>query len=213
MSALDRLREEMAETVRRWQFTDTAGDWVEVSAVVDVLIEGWRVEMKMIPATRERFYVITTPRRPASALEKLMDQAQDARLEWLRNGDEAVPPPPSVTTLDLLNQRVWWITGDKNAVRLDDMSPAHRVNLLRFLRRNAMGYQTSEWMSGLFDHAPDEVVDMAVEEDPERWLGRQELVRRLKKLIRRDRRHGYEHEDGPALDEGRLVAYERFPDD
>lgn len=208
----------MAETVRRWQFTQTAGDWVEVSAVVDALIEGWRVEMKMVPATRERFYVITTPRRPASALEALMDQAQDARLEWLRNGDEAVPPPPSVTTRDLLGQQVWWMTGDKNAVRLDDMSPRHRVNLLGFLRRNAMSYQTSEWLSGVFANAPDEIADAAAEEDPQHWLGRQELVRRLKKLIRRDRRRGEVYEyDGPPLDEGRLdegrlVAYERFPD-
>lgn len=212
MSALSRLREEMAETVRRWQFTNT-GDAVSVSDVVDVLVEGWRVEMKMLPATRERFYVITTPRRPASAMERLMDEAQDARREWLRNDDEAVPPPPSVTTMDLLEQRVWWITGDKNAVRLDDMSPQHRVNLLRFLRRNAMSYQFAEWTSGMFADAPDEVVDQAAEEDAQVWLGRQELVRRLKKLIRRDRRHGFVAEDGPPLDEGRLVAYERFPDE
>lgn len=213
MSAVQRLREEMAEAVRRWQF-DNPGDLVEVNEVVGALVEGWRVEMKMIPATRECFYVITTPRRPASAMERLMDEAQDARREWLRNGDEVVPPPPSVTTMDLLDQRVWWITGDKNPVRLVDMSPRHRVNLLGFLQRRAGLYQMSEWMSGIFADAPDEIVDMAAEEDPQVWLNRRELVRRLRKLVRRDRRRGEVHVyDGPPLDEGRLVAYERFPDE
>lgn len=205
----------MTETVRRWQFTDTGGGWVEVSAVVDALIEGWRVEMKMIPNTRERFYTITTPRRPASALERLMDDARDQRDEWLYRCDhESVPPPPSVTTRDLLTQRTWWITGDKSAVRLVDMSPEHRVNLLAYLRGRADQYQLAEWTSGLFDGAPDEVTDQAAAEDAQHWLGRQELVRGLKKLIRRDRRRGEVHVyDGPAIDEGRLVAYERFPDE
>lgn len=189
MSALERLREDMAQAVRAWQCTPAGGGLVEAAAVIAVLTENWRVEMKLSPSTRERHYVITTPKRPANALEKLADEARAARDEWLyRCDDEDVPPPASVSTMDLLGQRVWWIDGLKRAVRLDDMEPSHRLNLLAFLKRNAERYQWAEWTSGVFDNAPDEVADAAVAEDALRWLGRQELVRRLKKLVRQDRR-------------------------
>lgn len=143
MSALARLREDMKNAMRTWMSTPASGgEMVDMTDVVDTLTGGWWVEMKRSPSTRERHYVITTPSRPPSGIERLMDEARAARDDWVYSrADESVPPPMSVTMPDLLNQRVWWITGDKQAVRLDDMTPSHRVNLLAHLRRRAPGLQ------------------------------------------------------------------------
>lgn len=185
MGHLEQLRAEMVLAVRNWQLANDR--YADLEKAVDLMTQGWTATKKTRHKGPERYYSITTPDREPTGPEKENDAAREARDEWLyRTDDESVPPPLSVTTRDLLNQRVWWIAAEQRVMRVADMTPEHRVNLLAHLNKRALGLQTDEWMSGLFLNAPDEVADQAAAEDPVHWLHRQEFVRHLKKLIRKD---------------------------
>lgn len=184
---LEQLRAELIEAARPWvKDSLTARQWL--NNLVAMLTEDWQVEKQRVRGGPERFYTITTPWRPPTVLEVERDREREDRAEWHRRGDDDVPPPPSMSMLEILDQRVWWITSDKQVMRVDDMTPEHRVHLLAHLKRRAPSLQLQEWSSGLFNDAPDDVAEQAAEEDPMEWLGRQEFVRRLRKLIRKDNR-------------------------
>lgn len=187
MGHLEQLQAEMMLVVRNWQLVN--GKPADLELAVRLMTAGWRATKKTRHKGPERFYEVITPDREPTGPERELDTAREARDEWVyRTHDESVPPPLSVTTRDLLDQKVWWIAAEQRVMRIDDMTPEHRVNLLAHLNKRALGLQMDEWMSGLFLGAPDEVADQAAEETAIHWLHRQPLVRRLKTLIRRDRK-------------------------
>lgn len=188
MDGLAQLRADMAEVGRLWvKNPHRNGEWLDNFIVA--LTADWKVEKKRVRDGAQRYYEITTAHREPNPAEVESDAAHEARDEWLyRRGDSDAPPPSSVTTRDLLNQQVWWIAGDGRAIRLTEMTPDHRVNLLFHLRRWAPSLQIREWNSGIFLNAPDEVADMAAEQDPIEWLHHHPFVKRLRKLIRKDNR-------------------------
>lgn len=141
------------------------------------------------------FWEIGTAPRELTADERTEREAQEARSSWVY-GDHSTPPPVGVRLGDLLRQSGWWITKDRQVLRLEDMAPTHRANTLAMLRRGAVKIHESEtwrWMTG----APDDVVDSAIAETsgtPEerqarawKWLRKQPLVKRLRELVKADR--------------------------
>lgn len=101
-------------------------------------------------------------------------------------------------TLDTIEQDVTWITRDGRALKLEDMEPSHRRNVLRMLERRAVGLNqlafrryfvfplggapTSDGASMMFEHA----MDQFIEQHPSDWLREQPLVRRLRTLVDED---------------------------
>lgn len=118
-------------------------------------------------------------------------------LHFLEPGEECGDPecaathvaPPRVHPLD--QDRVWQ-TADGRTMRLEDMSPSHRVNVVNLIKRQALqlavGYWWSIWTSPL---APQgDMAQLAVEQeeraaldDPVAFVMRSPLVQRLTRLI------------------------------
>lgn len=137
---------------------------------------------------------ITTPWRPLDEREQeVMDRQREA-VEWQYGGREKrrkVPPPPGVSILSLLEQAKWWQPGGRDPVKLKDMEPEYRANLLDWLWARAQGLHF-QYLAGAFSEgAPDEVMNDAEHEmthgDHHQWLRGQPLYARLKKLVDRDR--------------------------
>lgn len=105
------------------------------------------------------------------------------------------PPPLLVPNYRLLSQDVWWITGDKRVIKLQDMILPHKKNLLAYLLRCAKRYKFQYTTSIIFGPQPsgdaandcfDMMIDQLEEEDSLKWMLRQPFVVRLQKLIKRD---------------------------
>lgn len=163
-------------------------DWPVSQAVgvVGKITQDWRVRRHETASGVS--YTVETPVRPLTEAEQERQRAwrelAEARREWL-DGEQDTPPPASVTIFDLLDQGVWWRTGAGVNLRLVDMTPPHRSNLLEFMKRNAMRWHVGEVMGfpDFFGDAPDEVLEPSSE-----WLKRQELYQALKKLVKKDRK-------------------------
>lgn len=113
-------------------------------------------------------------------------------------GDQSEPPPEGVGLLGLLDQRVWWRPKDAEPLRLEEMEPSHRAHLLAFLRRNAARYKSAEWsfLSSTGGHHGDmagdmldSIMDELLETKPQNWIEQQPLVKRLRKLVEKDRKN------------------------
>lgn len=115
---------------------------------------------------------------------------------------EQGPPPRGVSILQLLEQRVWWQPRNEEPVKLNDMAPSHRANLLSFLRRNAGRYKIAADYSFIGmasgpmgpggDMATDAVesaMDELFEMPARKWIDSQPFVKRLRKLVARDERN------------------------
>lgn len=107
-----------------------------------------------------------------------------------RLGEPTPKPPPvlgpkraSVLWLIAEQDEVWWPKG-RGPVRLEDMTPQHRANTLRLLRRNCL--MTHFAWTNQFLGAPEDVIDEVFRETPEKWIERQPLVRRLARLVAED---------------------------
>lgn len=161
----------------------------DVEPAVKALLADWRVQRHETASGVE--YTIKTPRRPLNQMEedrrRQWRELQQARREWL-NSESAEPPPPSVNALDLLGQTTWWRTRDSTVMRLTEMTPSHRSNLLEYMKKNSFGWQMKEYLStpaAFFGEGmPEEVID----ENPDAWMKRQPLYRALKKLVKKDRK-------------------------
>lgn len=98
--------------------------------------------------------------------------------------------PIPTDTMSLMNQDVWWIDRQGSSHELATMDPRHRANLLPFLVRNALLYNTRCWFDHIryapTGHMSDGVADAmdAIEAelglDPKVWLEQTPLVRRLR---------------------------------
>lgn len=90
-------------------------------------------------------------------------------------------------TYALFQQDVWWRTRDGRWLRIEEMAPSHRDNLIRYLRRTADRWNLSCWfdvMSVPSPEHPSDGVALALEElfrDLERddWLERTPLMKKL----------------------------------
>jgi hypothetical protein len=102
-------------------------------------------------------------------------------------------PPIPTTTFELFYQDTWWVAKDGRVLRIDDMDPRHRDNLLPFLRRHADAYNDRCWRSLLHrihlfsdtdagDDAFDSILDDLAADD---WIERTPLVAKLRKYAER----------------------------
>lgn len=96
---------------------------------------------------------------------------------------------------DILHQDEYWIVRSGEVVRLADMSPSHRGNLLRFLRKRARGIEFHDMLflfGGPFaprGEMAQEFLEREMElraEDPLKWLNETKLVKRLAQLVEQD---------------------------
>lgn len=215
MSALKEFREELVTALMRslgdrvmsTELASTATD--QVRAAVATATEGWSVD-KRTPSGDDhplhegqgrRQYAITTRPRPLTDDERAEVERRTAVANW-RYGPDAHrdEPPDGIGIAALLEQKRWWVSKDGRRTRVGDMHPRHRANVLAFLRRNAVELHdgvTSAVMlggGGMFE-PPDEVVDEWVRSLGDRkaadeWLDEQPLIRKLRKLVKADRRAG-----------------------
>lgn len=189
----------------------------EIAAkAVAAFTEGWRATKQDVPLLRSGGYVhdgdtvpdpgdepgtgrmvawsVKTAPRPLNAEEQAgQDQVQTLR-DWLR-GDQQTAPPVTIGLEDLLDQSRWWVTKDKQAMRLRDMTPSHRANLLALLERNALAWHDAINMHYMLN-APDDVwheferelarPDEARRKAARKWLRGKPLVKRLRKLVKAD---------------------------
>lgn len=82
--------------------------------------------------------------------------------------------------IDTLKQTEWWYVWDGMPVKLVDMEPEYRVNLLYFLQRRAKSlYDHFVWQTTGEEDEPA----AALTEDAEAWLARAPLVLELARLI------------------------------
>ena len=133
---------------------------------------------------------VSLPVRELNAEERKVVNERDALREWLQ-GDGKTPPPPQIRFEDLLEQDRWWVTRDKQVMRLKDMAPSHRANTLKMLERNALAWYDTILMNSMIG-APDDVETMinaelhgseaARRKAAAKWLRSQPLVKRLRKL-------------------------------
>lgn len=121
---------------------------------------------------------------------------REARSRWIY-GDHSTPPPVDLSRGDLIRQATWWITKDKQVIRLEDMAPTHRANTLALLRRNATGFRDAEMWRWMTDDMPDDVSGSLMAEMSDgvevrqkrawKWLKRKPLVGRLRELVKADK--------------------------
>ena len=99
---------------------------------------------------------------------------------------------------DILEQDKVWVTRDNRAVKLTDMSPRHRRNVLEYLCRHASAYHTKYILRALLGPQPtpgsmaEDAFEQAIDEiertPPNVWLETKPLVARLRLLVEHDRR-------------------------
>lgn len=98
--------------------------------------------------------------------------------------------------LDIYSQEEWWKPADGQRVRLVDMMPTHRANLLRWLERNARAIEFNDslaYLAGPFTAGGDMAMDAESDwldqkgEDPVAWMKGTKLYRRLAVLVEQDR--------------------------
>lgn len=114
----------------------------------------------------------------------------------------AVPGTGQLAT-PVLDQNEYWWTADGRALKLDEMTPGHRGNLINWLEQRALilliQYQV-EYGSGpfapngdmatlAFDRWLDEEF-MKWHERPVEWLQQTPFYQRLRWLIEQDRKNG-----------------------
>lgn len=142
------------------------------------------------PATTVvRLEVSTHLDRTETPAEIAKREEQEAAYFWK---PEEGPPPKRVTSMQLLNQDIWWVPKNAAPLRLADMADSHRRNLARFLCRNAAHYKQIEWsnmlqsMTGPLGPSGDAAIDscereldMLEREDPLDWLGDKPLMQAL----------------------------------
>lgn len=184
--------------------------------IVRAVTVGWRATKEDVPLLHSGGYVhdgdtvpdpgdepgtgrmvawsVKTAPRPLNEQEQAeQDQVQTLR-DWLR-GDQQTEPPVTIGLEDLMDQSRWWVTKDKQVMRLRDMAPSHRANLLALLERNALGWQDAinnryllNAPDGVWEEferelaQPDEVRRKAAR----KWLHSKPLVKKLRKLVKAD---------------------------
>jgi hypothetical protein len=146
-------------------------------------------------ATRGVVFEIETPFRPFTADEQAAEDAKKAERDaywakrhairaWLDSGpDINTPPPDGIGVRDLLDQVVWWVTKDKRPMRIGEMEPSHRANLLRLMERQASAWKEAELMGLLSMGAPDEVWSSSENTPAATWLEEQRLYQALRHLV------------------------------
>lgn len=132
------------------------------------------------------FFEILTAERSLNDAEREARERHQSRLGWLYGPNRYEGPPPAdVRMWQLLEQRKWWRTADGQVLRLKEMEPSHRVNVLRMLWRQAESLHR-EYTWSTFGGAPFDVQAEAEAEDPWEWVREQPLYRRLAKLVKKD---------------------------
>lgn len=214
MSAVKDFREELAAALAEalGEVVSLPPSPADVRAAVRKATRGWSA-VKQVAAsgdhppyegTERRQYVVTTRPRPLTDEERAEVRRREELSAWSHGPDRhREEPPDGVGVSALLEQSRWWVSSDNRKTRVKDMHPRHRANTLAFLRRNAVELYDSATSSamlgggGMFE-PPDEVVNEWVRSLGDRkaaddWLDEQPLIRKLRKLrklVRRDRRAG-----------------------
>lgn len=144
-------------------------------------------------AEKRVIYEISTAHRPLTDAERTALEESDARWKavqeqrstlyrWER-GDQESPPPDGTAIGTLLNYEVWWLTKDKRVIRIAEMEPSHRANLLRLMLRNADAWKEVELHRFLAQGAPDDVTSSAEYLTGKNWLAEKPLFQALRKLV------------------------------
>lgn len=138
-------------------------------------------------------YELSTGHRDLTEVEQTALDERNARWEAKRARDSAVykwrlgssdtPPPDGIRIDELLDQIAWWVTRDGRKVRIAEMEPSHRMNLLNLMRRNAEAWKDAELNRFLMQGAPDDVTSSAEHLTGMEWLGQQRLYRELRNLV------------------------------
>jgi hypothetical protein len=155
------------------------------------------------PATHLRRLTVTgeflrdeTAEEAAEIMQRIERRA--AAWRWSA-GDHTQPPPDGVDIMALLEQRTWWRPKGAEPALLTALAPSHRAHLLAFLRRNAALYKrvdelafirTTTGPSGPQGDMSRDTVDREMTElldtTPQVWIEQRPLVKRLRRLVRRD---------------------------
>lgn len=117
------------------------------------------------------------------------------RLEAFRWEPGDGPPPKGVTRAQLFEQTVWWTSQD-GPIRLSDMASSHLENTYKWLQRRAEALKMRADLAliGSFPNNPSDGVADAldqIQDDMNRtsasdWLESQPLVKRMRKLIKKN---------------------------
>jgi hypothetical protein len=194
----DALRAAMDVATADWRAT---ADRKLIRGADGVVQDGTRLRGELVePTTNLRRLSVTAvflrdeTAEEAAEITQRIERRQTA-WQWSA-GDQSDPPPEGVGLLELLDQRVWWRPKDAEPLRLEEMEPSHRAHLLAFLRRNAGRYKRgAEWsfLGSIGGHHGDmagdmldSIMDELLETKPQNWIEQQPLVKRLRKLVKRD---------------------------
>lgn len=144
-------------------------------------------------AEKRVIYKISTAHRPLTVEERTALDEQNARRKVVQAqrsamyrwelSDQSESPPDGTTIGTLLHHEVWWMTKDKRAIRITEMEPSHRANLLRLMLRNADAWKEVELNRFLMQGAPDDVTASAEYLTGKRWLAEKPLFQALRKLV------------------------------
>lgn len=95
-------------------------------------------------------------------------------------------------TLDIIEQDKIWITRDGRALRLEDMDPTHKKNVLRLLRSHAVMLNLRQFTRYFVVDGPngevaqsifERTMEAFIRQDLDEWFAEQPLVRRLRALV------------------------------
>lgn len=123
------------------------------------------------------------------------DAAGTEDFGWQPDGTWDADGRPS--TLELLAQRKWWYPADGRRLKVKQMTPGHRKNLLAWFERRAYYLQLLAIMNGLAERDvstggrrwhPDAELHARLRERSSElnWLNDCPLIVRLRKLVERD---------------------------
>lgn len=199
--------EEIYQAPTGFTWSGEAHGWEEIMSLgIDGEGRQWEPgECKRVRVVRGSFSLPPTP-VPVAELER-RERNLRARL-W---SPEDGPPPENVTTLQLLDQRVWWKPLNSDPIKVNDMEISHVVNLVNFFMRKASIFHSKELRQFYWGPSPSGDAASDAWEDglselekmnPQDWLRGKSLMKRLRNRLVQAQRKG----PNPATDQEREAA-------
>src|SRR3954465_8553811 len=129
------------------------------------------------------------------------DAPRARRLRAMLWDPKVEPPFEGVTVYQIFDQRIWWMS-KTGPIKIEDMVPSHRKNLLAFLEKRADAYKfQDDWNTvASFPDDPSDGVAAAISgmqsdmgaETSMQWLNKKKLVKTLRKFVKADAKEAAE---------------------